>query len=167
MAAGRVEAGGQRRAAAGAGWPGCPTALFLSSGERGQRRGPGEDPDSESTPKSAEARWVPEGETDWREAGAGGTARDLRPLGSSPRVLSETETYSAVPTWRTCPTPSPAPILCIPLTSGDLSLRGFPGEPQGAASGRAVTKSLAVLMLPTTKENLTSLGIGELLFHQV
>lgn len=36
------------------------------------------------------------------------------------------------------------PFLCVPLSSGDLSLQGFPGEPQGAASERVVTKSLAV-----------------------
>lgn len=41
-------------------------------------------PTSKSTPKSAEAKWVPEGETGWREAGARGTARDLRLLGPSP-----------------------------------------------------------------------------------
>lgn len=47
--------GGRRRAAAGAGRPGCPTALFLVLWGAGPEARPAQDPDSESTPKSAEA----------------------------------------------------------------------------------------------------------------
>lgn len=58
-----MRGGGAEEGAAGAGRPGCPTALFLVFWGAGPEVRPAEDPDSESTPKSAEAEWVPEGET--------------------------------------------------------------------------------------------------------
>ena len=83
MAAGRGW-GAPKRAAAGLAGRATPPRVFLSSGERGLRHGPRRTPTWESTPKSAEAERVPESETGWREAGAGATTRDLRPLGPSP-----------------------------------------------------------------------------------
>lgn len=67
----------------GSSWStGLSHCAFSSLGSRGRGAARATTPTSECTPKSAEAEWVPEGETGWQEAGA--TARDLRLLGPSP-----------------------------------------------------------------------------------
>lgn len=123
--------GGGPRGGRRPGWPvGLPHRAFsclLGSGARGTARG-GPRPGS---PRPSQLR--PSGSPKARLAG--GRQVPVPPPGTSapwdpaPECFSETGTYTPVPTWRTCPTPSPTRFLCIPLTSGGLSLQGFPGEP--------------------------------------
>lgn len=76
----------------GRGWrAGLSHRSSLRSGAQGAARA--RTPTTESTPKSAEAEWVPECETGWREAGGRGTARDLRLLGTSPCAFHETDLF--------------------------------------------------------------------------
>lgn len=67
----------------GSSWStGLSHCAFSSLGSRARVAARATTPTSECTPKSAEAEWVPEGETGWQEAGA--TAPALRLLGPSP-----------------------------------------------------------------------------------
>lgn len=74
----------------GPGWSaGLFHRAFSSLGSRARGAARARTPTYKCTPKSAEAEWVAEGETGWQEAGARGTARDLRLLGPSPCAFTK------------------------------------------------------------------------------
>lgn len=109
-----------RRGPAGRGGPeegggrggrlGCPSALSLLLWEAEPGRGRAGTPISESTPRSAEAEWIP-ALPEWPERGRCPWPHLLGPhfLGPSPCAIHETETCSPVLTRRTFPHSLPDP----------------------------------------------------------
>ena len=90
-----------------------PARFLFSSGEQSPGAALAGTPILESTPRSAEADWVP-ALPEWPERGRCLWHRlGPRLLGPSPCAIHETETCSPVLTWRTSHTPSPDPVVFV------------------------------------------------------